>query len=119
MGVNLSERLHSVMPMIVKGGNMSQTLSVEVIASKILLIRGQKVILDRDLAGIYGVETKHLTRQVRRNIRRFPEDFMFQLTFEEYRQFLRCQFGTLEKGKYPKYMPLVFTQDGVAMLSAY
>jgi hypothetical protein len=97
---------------------MDKEISVEVVATKILQIRGRKVMLDRDLAEIYGVETKQLTRQVRRNIRRFPEDFMFQLTLSEYRELLRCHFGTLEKGKYPKYLPLVFTQDGVAMLSS-
>ena len=75
-------------------------------------------MLDKDLAELYGVPTKQLTRQVRRNIRRFPEDFMFQLTFDEYSEFLRRQFGTLEKGKYSKYLPLAFTQDGVAMLSS-
>jgi hypothetical protein len=74
-------------------------------------------MLDRDLAQLYGVKTKHLVRQVRRNIERFPADFMFQLTREEYREVLRCQFGTLEKGKYSKYLPRVFTEQGVAMLS--
>jgi len=67
----------------------------EVIANKIFLIRGKKVMLDRDLAKLYGVETKQLSRQVRRNISRFPDDFMFQLAMEE-RESLRCHFGTLK-----------------------
>lgn len=65
----------------------------EIIMSKIYLIRGQKVMLDRDLAELYGVETKQLKRQVTRNMERFPEDFMFELTQEEFNN-LRCQFAT-------------------------
>lgn len=86
------------------------------IQQKIYWIRGRKVMLDRDLAELYGVETKHLNRQVKRNRRRFPEDFMFQLSKDEYQ---RCQigaFGTSQKGS-RKYLPLVFTEQGVAMLS--
>jgi hypothetical protein len=88
------------------------------IEKMIFVIRGQKVMLDGDLAALYEVETKSLNRAVRRNIDRFPEDFMFQLTLEEY-EILRCQFGTLrfEHGKHRKYLPLVFTEQGVAMLS--
>ena len=97
---------------------MSKSIAVEVIATRILEIRGKKVMLDRDLAKLYGVETKHLTRQVRRNIKRFPGDFMIQLTRREYQGVLRCQFGTLEKGKYSKYLPYAFTEQGVAMLSS-
>lgn len=97
---------------------MAKIISVEKIESKILQIRGKKIMLDRDLAKLYAVETKHLTRQVRRNIKRFPEDFMFKLLRKEYREFLRCQFGTLEKGKYSKYLPYAFTEQGVAMLSS-
>jgi ORF6N domain len=67
---------------------------VERIEKAILLIRGQKVMLDSDLAGLYGVETKALKRAVKRNLNRFPADFMFQLTRQE-SQSLRCQFGTL------------------------
>ena len=73
-------------------------IPVEVIEKKILLIRGQKVILDRDLAELYGVEVKQLKRQVKRNIDRFPTDFMFQLSKEEHES-LRRQFGTLKRGK--------------------
>ena len=97
---------------------MSNIISIKVIATKILEIRGKKVILDSDLAKLYGVETKHLTRQVRRNIKRFPSDFMIQLTRKEYQQLLRCQIGTLEMGKYSKYLPYAFTEQGIAMLSS-
>lgn len=64
-------------------------------------------MLDKNLAELYGVETKHLTRQVRRNIKRFPEDFMFELSRKEYQDFLRCHFGTLERGKHSKYLLLM------------
>ncbi len=96
---------------------MDVNSSVELIATKILVVRGKKVMLDRDLAILYGVATKHLTRQVRRNLNRFPQDFMFKLTRNEYKTILRCQIGTLEQGRYSKYLPMVFTQEGVAMLS--
>src|SRR3989338_5218320 len=94
---------------------MSNVISVEVIATKILLIRGKRVMLDRDLAKLYEVDTSQLTRQVRRNIERFPEDFMFQLTKEEF-QNLICQFGTSSWGGTRK-LPYAFTEQGVAMLS--
>ncbi len=94
---------------------MSNAISAEVIATKILLIRGKRVMLDRDLANLYEVDTRQLTRQVRRNIDRFPEDFMFQLTKEEF-QNLMCQFGTSSWGGTRK-LPYVFTEQGVAMLS--
>ena len=83
----------------------------------IKVIRGQQVMLDRDLAALYGVETKRLNEQVKRNIKRFPEDFMFQLTKEEC---LRSQIATLNEGhgQHLKYMPYVFTENGVAMLSS-
>lgn len=97
---------------------MAKTVAIEVIASKILVIRGKKVMLDRDLAELYGVETRYLNRQVRRNIRRFPEDFLIELTRKEYREILRCQFVTLEIGRYSKYLPFAFTEQGVAMLSS-
>lgn len=87
---------------------------IERIERKILLIRGQKVMLDKDLAGLYDVETKQLTRQVRRNIKRFPKDFMFRLRKEE---FLRCQIGTSKRGG-RRYLPYAFTEQGVAMLSS-
>jgi len=94
---------------------MSNSISVEVIATKILLIRGKRVMLDRDLAKLYEVDTRQLTRQVRRNIDRFPVDFMFQLTKEEL-QNLMCQNGTSSWGGTRK-PPYAFTEQGVAMLS--
>lgn len=97
---------------------MSNLISAEVIAMKILFIRGKRVMLDSDLANLYSVKTKHLNRQVRRNIKRFPSDFMIQLTRKEYQEILRCQFVTLETGKYSKYLPYAFTEQGVAMLSS-
>jgi phage regulator Rha-like protein len=83
------------------------------------VIRGERVILDRDLAALYGVETKSLKRQVKRNIERFPADFMIELTREEYNS-LRCQNGTIEngRGEHSKYLPYAFTENGVAMLSS-
>jgi hypothetical protein len=87
------------------------------ITGRIHIIRGQKVMLDRDLAELYGVETKQLKRQVRRNLGRFPEDFMFELTKEE-AEISRSQFGTLKQGENIKYLPMAFTEQGVAMLSS-
>ena len=74
-------------------------------------------MLDRDLAELYGVEVKQLKRQVKRNQDRFPVDFMFELSKEEY-DALRSQFGTLERGEHSKYLPYAFTEQGVAMLSS-
>jgi hypothetical protein len=93
------------------------TISDDSIGSKIYLIRNQKVMLDSDLAALYQVDTKQLKRQVRRNIERFPEDFMFELTRQEY-EILRSQFGTLKRGEHSKYLPMAFTEQGVAMLSS-
>jgi len=90
----------------------------EIIESKILLIRGRKVMLDRDLAGLYGVETKAINQAVKRNSQRFPDDFMFRLSAEEARLLSRSQFVTLKKGQNIKYLPYVFTENGVAMLSS-
>lgn len=92
-------------------------IPAELITSKILLIRGEKVLLDRDLAELYGVETRVLNQAVKRNIERFPDDFMFQITAGENR-FLRSQFVTLKRGGHSKYLPYVFTEQGVAMLSS-
>ncbi|OGW50695.1 MAG: DNA-binding protein [Nitrospirae bacterium RBG_19FT_COMBO_42_15] len=92
-------------------------MPVEMIERKIYLIRGDKVLLDGDLAELYGVEVKHLKRQVRRNLTRFPEDFMFELRKEEYDS-LRSHFGTLKRGEHIKYLPYAFTEQGVAMLSS-
>jgi hypothetical protein len=98
---------------------MKELIPQEIIEKKIFVIRGQKVMLDKDLAVLYEVETKMLNRAVKRNIDRFPEDFMFQLTKEEYSVLLRYQSGTLKRGKYSKYLPYVFTENGVAMLSVF
>ncbi|MDR4499691.1 MAG: ORF6N domain-containing protein [Candidatus Scalindua sp.] len=87
------------------------------VESKILLMRDKKVMLDRDLALLYGVETKVLNQAVKRNKGRFPEDFMFQLTKDEYNS-LRSQIVTLKRGQHRKYPPYVFTEQGVAMLSS-
>ena len=94
-----------------------QLVGVDNIEPLIKIIRGQQVMLDRDLATLYGVETKRLNEQVKRNIQRFPEDFMFQLTKDES---LRSQIATLNEGRgqHLKYMPYVFTENGVAMLSS-
>lgn len=98
-------------------GNTDLTPS-ERIEKTIYLIRGEKVMLDRDLALLYEVETKMLNRAVKRNHQRFPSDFMFQLTVEE-ADFLRCQIGTSNKGRGGRrYLPFVFTEQGVAMLSS-
>jgi hypothetical protein len=89
------------------------------IETKILLMRGENVILDRDLAELYEVATKVFNQAVKRNIKRFPKDFMFQLTKTE-SDLLRSQIVTLKegRGKHYKYMPYVFTEQGVAMLSS-
>ena len=89
------------------------------IKSWIYIIRGQQVMLDRDLAMLYGVETKALNQAVKRNIKRFPDDFMFQLTDEEH-QALRSQIVTLKQGRgqHSKYPPYAFTRNGAAMLSS-
>ena len=88
----------------------------EIVISKIYYIRNQKVMLDSDLAELYGVETKRLNEQVRRNIDRFPEDFMFRLNEEEF-QHLRSQFATSRWGG-RRALPYVFTEHGVLMLSS-
>lgn len=119
-----------------------EIVPVEIIENKIFLIRGQKVMIDKDIAQLYGVETKSLNRQVRRNIDRFPSDFMFQMTQEEAenlrcqigtlnpvnkKENLRCQIGTanlrsqivaLKQGEHYKYMPYAFTEHGILMLSS-
>jgi hypothetical protein len=116
---------------------MSRSLSVEVIAAKILFVRGQRVMLDKELAKLYGVSAKVLNQSVKRNIKRFPRDFMYQLTLQEVRN-LRSQFVTLntelsmeqevsnlksqivtsKQGQHLKYLPYAFTEQSVAMLSS-
>jgi hypothetical protein len=92
--------------------------NLEIITNKIHIIRNQKVMLDYDLATLYEVETKRLKEAVKRNIERFPEDFMFELTENELKS-LRSQFASLDngRGKHIKYLPFAFTEQGVAMLS--
>jgi hypothetical protein len=97
---------------------MSDTISEELISSKIYLIRGQKVMIDSDLAEMYDVETKRLKEQVKRNIERFPPNYMFELTKEE-NNILRSQNATLKQGLHSKYSPYVFSEHGVLMLMAF
>jgi hypothetical protein len=94
----------------------SAVIDDDFVKSRILTVRGVQVMLDRDLAMLYGVDAKRINEQVKRNAERFPDDFMFRLTKEEC---LRSQIATLnmERGKHLKYMPYVFTESGVAMLS--
>ena len=91
-------------------------LTDDVLLGKVRHIRGQKVMLDRDLALLYGVEVKRLKEQVRRNMERFPEVFMFELTLEEDHA-LRSQFATLKQGEHGKYPPFAFTEHGILMLA--
>ncbi len=96
----------------------SVPVSVQLIERRIYLIRGHKVMIDVDLAELYEVATKRFNQQVRRNLKRFPEDFMFQLTKEE-AESLRSQFATSKTGRGGRrYMPYAFTEQGVAMLSS-
>jgi len=97
--------------------NEESLVPVERIEKAILLIRGQKVMLDGDLAALYGVETKMLVRAVKRNTNRFPTDFMFQLSKEEFDN-LRFHFGTSSDWGGRRYRPYAFTEQGVAMLSS-
>jgi len=97
--------------------NHRLTVSAERIERSIYLIRGEKVMLDSDLAELYGVETKILNKAVKRNLERFPKDFMFQLNYQEVAR-LRFQNGTSKTGRGgSRYLPYVFTEQGVAMLS--
>ena len=105
--------------------NTSIALPDETIEDTILLIRGQRVILDHDLARLYGVTTKVLNQAAKRNLERFPDDFMFQLTKAEseewqHRKRLRSQIVTLKKGRgtHRKYQPYAFTEHGILMLSS-
>jgi hypothetical protein len=91
-------------------------VNTENIAGKIYFIHGERIMLDVDLANLYNVPVKSLKQAVRRNIKRFPPDFMFVLTSEEHKN-LRSQFVTLGWGRYSKYLPFAFTEQGIAMLS--
>jgi len=99
--------------------NQQSIISDNSVLDKIYIIRGQRVMLDNDLAELYGVETRRLKEAVRRNISRFPSDFMFELEIEELNS-SRSQFATLKirKGQNTKYRPFAFTEQGVAMLSS-
>ena len=90
------------------------------VRTRIFEIRGQRVMLDRDIAEYFGVETKALNRAMKRNPGRFPGNYCFQLTRNEYREILRCQTGTLEleQGHYSKYLPYSYSEQGVAMLTS-
>lgn len=98
---------------------MNEIILIESVQQKIYLIRRQKVMLDADLAELYGVTAKRLNEQVKRNLKRFPLDFMFQLNEDEYRS-LRSQIATLKhgRGRHRKYLPYAFTEQGISMLSS-
>lgn len=91
-------------------------MELQIIQNKIFEIRGMRVMLDFDLAELYQVETKNLKRAVKRNIERFPDDFMFELTADEW-EILRCNFGTSNWGG-TRYLPFAFTEQGIAQLSS-
>ncbi len=96
---------------------MKSLVPIEVIEKKILLIAGQKVMLDSDLAALYGVTTKRLNEQVRRNLKRFPDDFMYQLSREEFES-LKSHFATSSSWGGRRTLPYAFTEQGIAMLSS-
>lgn len=105
---------------------MSSAITTETIATRIMELRGKKVMIDWDLAKLYGVKVKRLNEQVKRNMKRLPDDFMFQVTRGEIDSLRshfaasnsRSQIATLKQGKNIKYLPYVFTEQGVAMLSS-
>ncbi len=96
---------------------MKSLVPIEIIEKKILLIAGQKVMLDSDLAALYGVTTKRLNEQVRRNLKRFPDDFMYQLSREEFES-LKSHFATSSSWGGRRTLPYAFTEQGIAMLSS-
>ena len=96
--------------------NVVLTISHEIIVNKIYYIRGKRVMLDRDIAELYGVETRRLKEQVKRNMERFPERYMFELTQKE-AEFSRSHFATLKRGENIKYLPYAFTEHGILMLA--
>lgn len=97
--------------------NNNITIAEEIIISKIYQVRGKQVLLSQDLAELYEVETRVLNQQVKRNIGKFPERYMFQLTKDEYDR-LRSQNVTLKRGQHAKYLPYAFTEHGILMLSS-
>ena len=102
--------------------NETELISLDAndIKRRIFTIRGKQVMLDSDLANYFGTTTGNLNRAMKRNIKRFPENFCFQLTKDDYYEILRCQTGILEleQGKYSKYLPFVYTEQGIAMLTS-
>jgi hypothetical protein len=96
--------------------SMSSLLPAEIIENRIYVFRGQKVMIDRDLSNLYGVEIKRLNESVQRNIKRFPEDFAFKMTKEEFKIW-KSQFAT-SKYKHLRKLPTLFTEPGIAMLSS-
>ena len=96
---------------------MNKLIPIERIEARIHLIRGLKVMLDKDLAELYGVDNRQLKRQVRRNLERFPHDFMFVLTESEINDMV-CQFGTPSKSYFGGSLPFAFTEHGILMLSS-
>jgi hypothetical protein len=96
---------------------MKDIIPLDIIEQKIFIVRGHRVMFDKDLAELYGVTTGHLNRAVIRNLDSFPADFMFQVSEQEYNS-LRCQFGILKRGSHSKYLPRVFMEQGVSMLSS-
>ncbi len=97
-----------------------ESVNKENVKTQIFEVRGYRVMFDKDIANYFGVETAALNRAMKRNIKRFPVNFCFQLNREEYYEILRCHFGILElnQGKYSKYLPFVYTEQGVAMLTS-
>ena len=96
---------------------MKDLIALEIIEKKIFLIRGHRVMLDSDLAELYEVSTGNFNKAVSRNLDSFPSDFMFQLTESEYKS-LRFQIGILKRGGHSKYLPYVFMEQGVSLLSS-
>jgi hypothetical protein len=117
IGIRTDQVKVARLPQVIGMVNKKSLIPVDRIEKAILLIRGQKVMLDADLAELYGVETKMLVRAVKRNINRFPTDFMFQLSKEEFDN-LRFHFGTSSVWGGRRYPPYAFTEQGVAMLSS-
>ena len=97
---------------------MTDIIPQELIEKKIYLVRGQKIMLDKDLADLYGVETRVLNQAVKRNVKRFPADFVFRVSQAEAEKLSRSQFVILKRGHNIKYLPYAFTENGVAMLSS-
>ncbi|MDO8802957.1 MAG: ORF6N domain-containing protein [Elusimicrobiota bacterium] len=90
----------------------------DILESKIFIARGHRIMLDRDLALLYGIEVKRLNEQVKRKIKRFPSDFMFQLSNKDAAELSRSQIATLKRGQNIKYLPYAFTENGISMLSS-